>query len=436
VGRISILALAVAGALVSAAAARAAEFDAQAATDAYLATISSEARAKSDAYFEGGYWLILWNALYAMGVALVLLFTRLSSVMRGLAEGIMPWRWLQTFFFAALYVVVTAAMTFPLTMYEGFTREHEFGLSNQAFDEWLNEYFIAVAVNLVLSGIFITGIYAIVRRAPRSWWIWGTGATAVFMALAIMAGPVFISPLFNEYKPMRDGELKQQILAMARASGVPVDNVYEVDQSRQSKRISANVQGLFGTIRVSLNDNLLERGTPAEVKAVMGHEIGHYVLGHIVELVIYLSLLVGVGFAFVHWGFGALHRAFGGWWGVRDITDPAGLPIAVLLFSLFGLAATPVQNTIIRSNEAEADIYGLHAAREPDGFATIALKLAEYRKLEPTPLEEFLLYDHPSGRSRIEMAMRWKAENMNEMQSSPPAAAAPQPEPAPVAAAP
>jgi STE24 endopeptidase len=430
------LALAVVGALLSAATASAADFDPQAATEAYLATVSGEARAKSDAYFEGGYWLILWDALYAMGVALVLLFTRLSSVMRGIAEGILPWRWLQTLFFAALYVVATAAMTFPLTMYEGFTREHEFGLSNQTFDAWLNEYFIAVAVNVVLAGIFITGIYAIIRRAPRTWWIWGTGATAVFMAFAIMAAPVFISPLFNEYKPMRDGGLKEQILAMARASGIPVDNVYEVDQSRQSKRISANVQGLLGIVRISLNDNLLERGTPAEVKAVMGHEIGHYVLGHVVELVVYLSLLAGVGFAFVHWGFGTMHRAFGRWWGVRDIADPAGLPIAVLLFSLFGLAATPVQNTIIRTNEAEADIYGLHAAREPDAFATIALKLAEYRKLEPTPIEEFLLYDHPSGRSRIEMAMRWKAENMDEKQSAPPPEAAPQPEPAPPAAAP
>ena len=107
-----------------------------------------------------------------------------------------------------------------------------------------------------------------------------------------------------------------------------------------------------------------------------------------------------------------LHRAFGGWWGVRDIADPAGLPIAMLLFSLFGLVATPVQNTITRQNEIEADIFGLNAAREPDGFATVALKLAEYRKLDPTPLEEIIFYTHPSGRSRISMAMQWKAENL------------------------
>jgi STE24 endopeptidase len=421
--RIAFLLLAGFGWAYWAAAAGAAEFDPKAATEAYLATISGAARAKSDAYFEGGYWLILYDALYAIGVALILLFTRVSSAMRTFAERVMPWRFLQTLFYAALFIVVTAALTFPLTMYEGFTREHEFGLSNQTFDAWFNEYLIGLAVNVVLSGVFIAGIYAIVRRAPRTWWIWGAAATAVFAMFAVMISPIFISPLFNEYKPMREGELKQQILSMARASGVPVDNVYEVDQSRQTKRVSANVQGLFGTARVSLNDNLLERGTPAEVKAVMAHEIGHYALGHVVELVVYVSVLAAVGFAFVQWGFGVLHRAFGHLWGVRDIADPAGLPVAVLLFSVFGLAATPIQNTIIRTNEAEADIYGLNAAREPDGFATIALKLAEYRKLDPAPWEEFVFYDHPSGRSRIAMAMQWKAENLPPEPAPPPASA-------------
>lgn len=410
--RIAVLLLAVAGWSIWTASAGAADFDPKAATEAYLATITGEARAKSNAYFEGGYWLILWNALATIGAGLILLFTRASAGLRALAERVMPWRFLQTLLYAALFIIVTAALTFPLTMYEGFTREHEFGLSNQTFEEWFNEYLIGLGVNVVLTGIFIAVIYAVIRRAPRTWWIWGAAATAAFMTIAIMLAPVYISPLFNDYKPMREGALKQEILAMARANGVPVADVFEVDQSRQTKRISANVQGLFGTARVSLNDNLLERGTPAEVKAVMGHEIGHYALGHVVELVVYLSVMAGVGFAFVQWGFGVLHRAFGHLWRVRDITDPAGLPVAVILFSAFGLAATPVQNTIIRTNEAEADIYGLNAAREPDGFATIALKLAEYRKLDPAPWEEFVFYDHPSGRSRIAMAMQWKAENL------------------------
>jgi STE24 endopeptidase len=426
-GRVCMLVFAALAAAMFAASGHAAEFDANAATEAYLATVSGEARAKSDAYFEGNYRLILIDAAYAMGVALILLFTRLASGMRSLAERIAPWRWLQTMLFAAMFIVVTAALTFPLTHYEGFTREHEFGLSNETLAGWLNEYFIGLALDVVVNALLITGIYAIIRRAPLTWWIWGAGATAAFMAIYIMLAPVYISPLFNDYKPMREGELKEQILSLARANGIPADNVYEVDQSRQTKRVSANVQGFLSTTRISLNDNLLERGSPAEVRAVMAHEIGHYALGHINELIVYLSVLAALAFAFVQWGFGPLQRAFGGWWGVRDITDPAGLPIIVLLITLFGLVMTPVQNTIIRQNEAEADIFGLNAAREPDGFATIALKLAEYRKLDPTPWEEFIFYDHPSGRSRISMSMKWKAENLPDTPAPPPPEAPPAP---------
>jgi STE24 endopeptidase len=228
---------------------------------------------------------------------------------------------------------------------------------------------------------------------------------------------------------MRDGPLKQEILSLARANGIPVNDVFEVDASKQTKRISANVQGFMGTTRISLNDNLLNRGTPAEVRAVMAHEMGHYVLGHINELIAYASILSLIAFAIAHFGFHALTGVFGGFWGIRDITDPAGYAVIAMLLSAIGLIGTPVTNTMIRSNEAEADIYGLNSAREPDGFATIALKLAEYRKLDPTKWEEFVFYDHPSGRARVSMAMQWKAENLPEQ-----AAQAAAPDPAPAAA--
>ena len=419
-------------------AAHAAGFDPNAETDRYLATITGEARAKSDAYFEGGYWLILYNAAASIGIALLLLFTRIASGLRSLAER-MPWNWLQTLVFGMLLVVVTGVLSFPLDMYQGFTREHAFGLSNQTFDQWLHEHLIGTAVGMVGNGLFITALYAVIRRAPQNWWIYGAGTVAVFAVLGALVAPVLISPLFNNYKPMRDGELKQQILSLARANGIPVTDVFEVDASRQSKRISANVQGLGSTARISLNDNLLNRSTPAEVRAVMAHEMGHYVLGHVYKSIAYVILLTLVAFALANWGFGVLHRTFGRMWGVRDITDPAGFMILSLLLTVLGFFGTPVTNTMIRTHEAEADIFGLNAAREPDGFATTALKLSEYRKLDPTPWEEFVFYDHPSGRSRISMAMHWKAEHLSELPSAPapaePQAAPPAPAETPAPAA-
>ena len=306
-------------------------------------------------------------------------------------------------------IALTTALTFPLTMYEGFTREHEFGLSNQAYEQWFNEFLIGSAVGLIMGGIFLTVLYGIIRRAPNTWWIWGAGASAAFFAVAALIAPVFISPLFNDYKPMREGPLKQEILSLARANAIPVTDVFEVDASRQSKRISANVQGFLGTTRISLNDNLLNRSTPAEVRAVMAHEMGHYVLGHVNELIAYASILSLIAFAIAHFGFLALTSVFGGLWGIRGITDPAGFAVLSMLLSVIGLVGTPFTNTMIRSNEAEADIFGLNASREPDGFAEAALLLSEYRKMEPSALEEWFFYDHPSGYARIRMAMTWKA---------------------------
>ena len=159
-------------------------------------------------------------------------------------------------------------------------------------------------------------------------------------------------------------------------------------------------------------DNLLNGASLAEIKAVMGHEVAHFVTNLIMVLVIPFGLVIMAGFAFVNFSFPRVLKKYGKNWGVRDIADPAGLPLFAALISVFFFIMTPVTNTIIRENERMADIYGLNAAQEPDGFATIALKLGEYRKLDPTPLEEFIFFDHPSGRSRIQMSMDWKAENL------------------------
>lgn len=396
-------------------------FDPQVATDVYLASMAEDAKAKSDAYFEGGYWLILYGAMVSIAASLLLLFTRASVAMRDLAESITSWRWLQTLIYGILFVFLTSIMTLPYSYYTDFVREHEFGLSNLTAEEWLREYAIGLGVGSLMTGIFLVGLYAVIRRTGESWWIWATGVSIAFAMFAAMIGPVYINPLFNEYKPMREGQLKEEILAMARANGVPAEDVYEFNASKQHKRISANVSGFLGTTRIALNDNLLNQATDEEVKAVMAHEIGHYALGHIYEMMVTIAVIAAVTFLLIDIGFGILYSMFGAWWGVRDFGDTAGLPILVVVSSLFGVLLTPVQSSMIRANEAEADIFGLNTAREPDAFATVSLKLATYRKLDPTPWEEFVFYDHPSGRSRIFMAMRWKAEHLQELsQFTPP----------------
>lgn len=208
--------------------------------------------------------------------------------------------------------------------------------------------------------------------------------------------------------------MRRPILALARASGIDAKDVYEFDASRQSKRVSANVSGFGSTLRISLNDNLLNRASLPEIEAVMGHEMGHYVLNHIPKMIIEMGLVIALGFAFVALTFERLRARYAARWKVDGVDDPAGLPLFALLLGAYMFAMTPVVNTIIRSQEAEADIFGLNAARQPDGMATVALRLAEYRKLSPGPVEEFVFFDHPSGRNRIHMAMQWKAEHVGD----------------------
>lgn len=386
--------------------------DPAAATRGWLDTVPAEKRAKSDAYFEGRYWLILWNFLLASAIAIFLLVSGLSARLRDFAEHITRSKILQPALYAVPYVVIVYLLTFPLVIYSDFFREHAYGLANQHFGPWFGDQLIDLALEVVMSGLLMMALYAVFRRAPRTWWLWGSGLGFLFLALQMLIAPVFIAPLFNTYKSLANPKVSQPILAMASANQIPVRQIFEVDASRQSKRVSANVSGLFGTTRISLNDNLLRQCTLPEIRSVMAHEMGHYVLNHAFKLILYFGLLVTGAFAFSYLFFEGAIRRWGPRWRVRGIADPAGLPLLVLLFTTYFFLLTPLKNTAIRVTEREADAFGLNTAREADGFAMVALKLGTYRKLDPGPLEEIIFFDHPSGRARIRMAMDWKAANL------------------------
>jgi len=206
--------------------------------------------------------------------------------------------------------------------------------------------------------------------------------------------------------------MKDQILRIARQNGIPATNVYEVDASRQSNRVSANVSGFLGTERITLNDNLLNRCSPEAVLAVMGHEMGHYVMNHIYKMVVFIGIFMVAIFVILRHALDWSLAKWGARWQIRGVDDPAVIPLALLIISVITLFYLPINNTLVRTQEYEADIFGLNTARQPDGFAEAALLLSEYRKMEPGPVEEFIFFDHPSGRTRIFASMRWKAENL------------------------
>lgn len=382
--------------------------DADLATQAYLDRLPPDVVARSNAYFEGGYWLQLWNFLLGLLIAGVLLAGRRAARVRDWAQRVGRKAFLRDALVGGVLSVAAWGLSLPLTFYQGQVREHAYGMATQTFVPWFGEQLVGLAVSTVLGALAVGVLYAVIRRSGERWWLWGTIVAVGLSVLGLLIAPIWIDPLFNTYKPVEDGEVKAAVLAMARADGVPVDKVYEFDASRQTTRVSANVSGIFGSASVRLNDNLLRRTSLPEIRAVMAHELGHYVLNHIYKGIAQFALLFLAAFLFAQWAMRHLLARWARRFGLRGVGDVASLPLLAAVFSCFMFVATPITNTLTRTQEIEADRFGLNLAREPHGEAEVDLKLTEYRKPDPGALEEFIFFDHPSTRFRIHDAMRWR----------------------------
>ena len=242
------------------------QFDVDAATEAYMAMMPPAAVARSNAYFEGGYWLILWDFLYGAAISLLLLATQLvgpharpcgSPDAPSLAQILLYW--LQ-------YLVVTTLLGLPLEWYEGLFREQQYGLATQTLRPLDGRQLKGSCWWLVLIGLAILLLFAIVRRFPQTWWIWGSLAGIAIAIVGIAIGPVYIQPMFNKITKLNDPKVTAPILRLAHANGIPTNDVYQIDASRQTTRMSANVSGFADTTRITLNDNLLRRGSPEEIR--------------------------------------------------------------------------------------------------------------------------------------------------------------------------
>jgi STE24 endopeptidase len=385
---------------------------AEAATQAYMDRLPAEVQAKSAAYWEGGYWMQLWNLLLGLAIAAVFLAGRRAARVRDWAQRVGRGPLRRDMLFAGVFLALSELISLPLSFYQGWWREQAYGMSTQTVPAWFGEWLLSTSISLVIGAVVLGALYAVIRRAGERWWIWGTAGGVALTTLMVAISPVLIQPLFNTYKPVEDGPLKRAVLQMAHAVSVPADDVYVFDASRQTTRISANVSGLFGTAAVRLNDNLLRRTSEPEVRAVMGHELGHYVMNHIPKTLIMVSGVLLIGFFVAQAVMARLLARFAPATGVQRVDDVAGLPMLMAVFSLFFALATPVMNTITRVQETEADRFGLALSREPHGFAEAQLRLVEYRKADPGPLEEVIFFHHPGTRNRILDAMRYR-EAMN-----------------------
>lgn len=398
-------------------------FDPAAATAAYLATMSPADTARAIAYTQGGHWLILWGFLVSMAVAFILVKSNILTGLRDRIEGGKSKPFLAGLVIAPVYFVLSWILSLPWALYENWWREKSYGLNNQTWSEWLGEAAIGSAIGVVFGSIVIVLLYLLIRVARKTWWLWGAGLVGAVALFGMVLSPIYIEPIFNTYTPAPPGAVRDAVVELAHRTGTPDDKIYIYDGTKQSDRYTANVSGLFGSARVALSDAMFKKNADmSEIRAVVGHEMGHYVHSH---------GLIGAGVltAFAALAFWLTQRMFPVFQGllgagrVRDISDPAGLPVLFAVLAFIGVIGTPATNTLTRLIEADADHFSMVHANEPDGMAKALIKTAEYRAPSPSLVEEFLFYDHPSVENRIRAAMDWKAAHMSGTPAAAPAPA-------------
>jgi STE24 endopeptidase len=384
-------------------------FDPAAATAAYLAQLPPEAHAKATAYTQGGHWLLLWGFLVSALVSFLIVRSGVLVGLRRKLERRKPRPVLVSLVVGVVYLLIDSVLSLPWSVYAGWWRQKSYGLTSQAFTGWLGETAISTMITAVLFGLFLVALYALIRRAPRTWWVWGGGLTAVFITVLMVLGPIYIEPIFNKYTPAPNGPVRDQVVAMAKANGIPADKIFVYNGSKQSNAYTANVSGLFGTARVAMSDTMFKQGADlAEVRGVVGHEMGHYAHQHALWIAGVMSLLAVVAFFLIDRLFAPVAALMGADT-VKGVADPAGLPVLAVILALLGLLGQPLTNSLVRIAESDADHYSLEHFNEPDGLSKALVKTIEYRAATPGVVEEVLFYDHPAVGRRVRTAMDWKA---------------------------
>jgi Zn-dependent protease with chaperone function len=355
---------------------------------------------------------VLWviGTLWGFAVPCLLLFTGFSARLRAAAARIGRRRFFTIAVYGVLFTLVTFVLDLPLAFYTGFVREHAYGLSDQTAAKWWSDAFTALGIGCVFTALLLWFPYWLLRKSPRRWWLYTGLATAPLLALLLFVTPIWIEPLFNDFGPMKDKALEAQILALADRAGIEGSRVFEVNKSVDTKTVNAYVTGFLNTKRIVLWDTILAKLTPREVLFVMGHEMGHYVLGHIVQIIALGTALVLLGLWTIHRSAGGLIARFGYRFGFSELADVASLPLIALLFSLVAFVLSPAVLAFSRHEEHEADRFGLEIGRDNHDCATAFVKLQQENLSNPRPGLLYKLWrsSHPPLGERIDFCNRYR----------------------------
>ena len=350
---------------------------------------------------------VIWTIDAVLGVALpaLFLFTGWSARVRTFASSVARGHFYPTLVvYLGLLSLLLFVVQLPFSYYVGFAREHAYGLSSQRFGKWAGDELKGLAIGLVVGALVIWIPYLLLRASPARWWLWTGALTLPFFTLVLLVTPVFIAPLFNKFGPMKDKALEAEVLATAARAGVEGARVFEVEKSVDTAKVNAYVTGVGRTKRIVLWDTLMKRLTPRQTRFVVGHELGHYVLGHVWINILVSSALVLLGLYAAHRTADLLLGAFGARFGFRTLADPASMPLLLLLLGLYSFLIAPASLALSRYHEHEADRFGLELTHDNHAGATAFVALQEQNLAVPRPgwLYKLFRASHPPIGERVD----------------------------------
>ena len=361
---------------------------------------------KALAYHRSGN--VIWAAttMWGLLVPAAFLWTGFSARMRNWASAIgRKWFFVVAAYWV-IYTLISTVIDLPRAYYVGFVRQHAYGLSNQTFGKWTSDQFANLAVTLVIGGIALWVPYLLLRKSPRRWWIYTSLAAIPFIITIVLVQPLWIDPLFNRFGPMKDTALEAEILRLADRAGIEGGRVFEVAKSEDTKAVNAYVNGFGATKRIVLWDTILKALDRPQLLVVMGHEMGHYVLGHVWKLIILLSLtILGMTYA-IHRLAGALIRRHAPRFGFTELGDVASLPLVLVLVGAISLVTDPISLAVSRHFEHEADRFALEITRDNRAAATAFVILQQENLGVPRPARLYTWFreSHPPLGERIDFS--------------------------------
>lgn len=296
--------------------------------------------------------------------------------------------------------------TLPFDYYKGYVIEHGFDLSTQSFRSWIANQMKMLILGMILLMLIVQGVYFALRAFATYWWIVAWTFMSVGMIVISYIAPVVIMPLFFKYSRLKETSLIERLTNLAKKARIRVVCVFEMKAGVKTKKAVGALAGLGNKRRIILSDTLLANYTHDEIEGVIGHELGHHVFHHIGKMLMMFGVTMLVAFYVID----LVLRASVSYFGFSGIDDIASLPLFALTFALLFMAATPIMNTLSRYAEGQADQYELEIVNKPDAFVSCMVKLCDQnlRHADPHPLIEFMFYDHPSGKHRVQRALNYK----------------------------